>query len=422
MKKILLLGSSPAAINAVEIIKSQIECEIVFLPLSDHLVVDKQRYIEMIDKQLRTKQIYYRPKDFYEKTNIKIINDKKVTRVNLSRKKVHFEDRSQLDFDVIILSDTPDHRQGDLKGSNKSGVFGFKNINDIEQISTLAALNSTITIEGDQWWTVELAMLMANKNKEIILSVSANYPLIHGTSDEYKQWIVQTLKSKGIQLLIDNPIVEILGESDLKAIKVRSGKVYAADLVILENTYLDTRVFNEAIEIGDAAVVVDEHYKSNLEDVYAVDFAAQRSQELWNSYGPRNEFLEYQSHILAASVLKKEETYDLPIPTFFVSQENFSLTSIGQVVERRNVQSVMKTDSTDGRLIKLFEKDGLFIGIIALNVNVVPHDVIERIRNKSEINSIKEHFFSLMAPLVQVSSEYSSAGELEKAYEQTNSA
>lgn len=431
MKKIVILGSSVVAIKTIELIKTQTEdYQILLFPLNDHLVVDKQRYVDMVENQLKPKQIYYKTKDYYEKNNIQVLNDKKITRVNVSRKRIHFEDRTQIDFDVLILCDTPDHRYGDLKGTNKAGVFGFKNIKDIEQISTLAALNDTIAIEGDQWWGLELSMLFANKKKEVILSVSANHPLVQGSSEEYRDWVVELLKNKGINLLINNPIVEVLGESDLKAIKVRSGKVYAVDLAILENTRLDTRVFNEALEIIQESIVVDERYKTNVVDVYAVDTAAQRSHELWNSYGLRNEFIDYQSKLLANTLLNKEEGVEPPIPAFHINQEKFSLYVIGQVAERRGVKSTFKFDLQQGCLLRLFEKEGRVIGLISLNTKLDPGEVIGQIKDNAEINSFRERFFSSLAPDsnfsqdIQINevAEHSGVADDANAVEQANSA
>lgn len=401
MKKIVILGNSIAAIKAMELIKLQAaEVQVTLLPLDDHLIVDKQRYVEMVQKQLKPKQIYYKSKDFYESQNIKIVNDKKVTRVNVSRKKIHFEDRSQLDFEILILCDTPDHRFGDIKGTNKSGVFGFHKVKDLEQISTLAALNDTVTIEGDQWWTLELALLLAAKKKEVVLSISSNHPLIQGTSDEYWHWLSTSFHEKGISLLINNPITEVLGESDLKAVRVRSGKVFATELVILEKTHMDTRVFSETLEISQDSIVVDEFFQSNIDGVFAIDGAALRSRELWSHYGPKNEFIDLQSRILASVLMGKKENYEAPVPVMTIRSEAFSLFSIGQVAERRGVRSTYKYDSRQGRFIRIFEKEGRVIGIITLNLEVDPEQLIRLIMEKRGIEAFPETMFSAFDPIL----------------------
>jgi len=401
MKKIVILGNSIAAIKAMELIKLQAaEVQVTLLPLDDHLIVDKQRYVEMVQKQLKPKQIYYKSKDFYESQNIKIVNDKKVTRVNVSRKKIHFEDRSQLDFEILILCDTPDHRFGDIKGTNKSGVFGFHKVKDLEQISTLAALNDTVTIEGDQWWTLELALLLAAKKNEVVLSISSNHPLIQGTSDEYWHWLSTSFHEKGISLLINNPITEVLGESDLKAVRVRSGKVFATELVILEKTHMDTRVFSETLEISQDSIVVDEFYQSNIDGVFAIDGAALRSRELWSHYGPKNEFIDLQSRILASVLMGKKENYEAPVPVMTIRSEAFSLFSIGQVAERRGVRSTYKYDSRQGRFIRIFEKEGRVIGIITLNLEVDPEQLIRLIMEKRGIEAFPETMFSAFDPIL----------------------
>lgn len=397
MKKIVILGNSIAAIKAVEIVKSQQpDLQAVLLPLCDHPVVDRQRYVHLIENQLKAKQIYYKNKDFYEANNITIINEKKVTRVNVTRKKIHFDDRSQIDFESLIVCDTPDHRFGEMKGANKTGVFGFQKLKEIDQISTLAALNDTMTIEGDQWWALELALKLSGKKKEVILSISSGHPLIQGTSEEYQHWLQTTFHEKGVSLLINNPVVEILGESDLKAVRIRSGKVYATELVILEKTHLDTRVFSESLELSVDALVVDEWYRSNVDGVYAADHAALRSRELWNFYGPRQEFLDYQARLIAAALMGKQEQIDPPVPVMSIDCPAFSLCSIGQVAERRGVASQVKFDTAQGRFVRIFEKEGRVIGMITLNLDVPTEQIIEGIRGKQEAEPLRQRYFAAL--------------------------
>ena len=55
----------------------------------------------------------------------------------MKRKKIFTDDKEQIDYDVLVVTDTPENRFPDIKGVNKAGVFGFKKLKDIEEISNL---------------------------------------------------------------------------------------------------------------------------------------------------------------------------------------------------------------------------------------------------------------------------------------------
>ncbi len=389
MKKLFVLGNSIAAVKAVELIQSNSnDYAVTLLPVDDHLPLDRQLFPDQIANQTRVTDLLYRPAAYYKEKNIKILADKKVTRVNVTRNRVHFEDRSQTDFDALIIADTPEHRSSDIKGAQKTGVFGFKKIKDIEQISTLAAISETVIIQSDQWWGLGLALRLARKGKEIILCMSSRTALLHGWDEDASGAVVKLLEEQGVKLLIDNPVTEFLGDAELKAVRVSTGKVYATGMAIVDDTRLDTRVFNDALEILEDQCIVNEFFQSNIEHVFVVDHAAQRSYENWESYGPSAATLERQGEIVASRILGQDIEPTHVTPRYTIEQDQFKFMSAGQTRESRGVEVIKKFDVPTGMMVKLYEKQGRVIGLSVLNFDVALSEAIGWIEQSAEIGAV----------------------------------
>ena len=55
----------------------------------------------------------------------------------------------------------------------------------------------------------------------------------------------QILEGKGIRVFSENAIEEILGDVEVKAVKLKSGKVLASDAVIFDEAKADMRMLSE---------------------------------------------------------------------------------------------------------------------------------------------------------------------------------
>lgn len=372
MKKLVLLGGSVAVLRAMEILRdrNRFPEQVVMLLPETNTIADRARYVEGVIRQQKPRQLCYRPEDAIISGGIDIISDKTVTRVNVTRKKIHFDDRSQMDYDGLIIADTPAHKLDTVKGSNKEGVFGFVNPNHMNQIGTLAALNDSVTIQTDGWWGLDLALRLGQKAKDVILSVSGRHPLLRGTEPAFRDRLAAMLHERHISLLTDNGIEEILGDSDVKAVKTRSGKVYASQLVVLDDVRPDLRIFSEGVEFDADRIVVDERFRTNIPDVFAVDHVAQRSGRQWQAYGPQTDLLEYQGQVLADVLSEYEEMPERPVPRAAFGPEEFPVIAAGQLSEGRSVSCSLRADAAHGRLIKLFLKEERVIGALAVNTGL----------------------------------------------------
>ncbi len=107
--------------------------------------------------------------------------------------------------------------------------------------------------------------------KEIIVTCSQE-SLLGGLLDgECSSMLKQFLEMKGMRLLMGTSIEEILGDSDLKAVRLTSGKVLSAEMVVLDDLRCDTRILKETGLEYQAQQDGGMSYRSNMANVLALN-------------------------------------------------------------------------------------------------------------------------------------------------------
>ncbi len=276
MKKIAVVGSGIAGVRAVEEIRLRdkeseivIFCEEGCLPYQPHLFGD------LLSKAIREENLFYKAPEFYKSQNIRLVTDKKIQRVDLKKKRITTEDKEQHSFDVLLINTTAAAAR-EIKGVNKKGVFSLRKLADLKDAVSILHLIETVVIDGSSALGVSIACGFKKRNKDVVLVAPSAFILPHLVDKESASSIEKHLEENQIRVIRDNAITEILGEGDVKALRLKSGKVLAAQAVILDNQKPDLRLWNDTgLEIK-GGICVDECQRTNVENVFALGPSSQR--------------------------------------------------------------------------------------------------------------------------------------------------
>lgn len=265
MRKILVLGSSIAGVRAIEEIRqADLDSEATILA-DAHYPYDRSLFLPVITKEVEYKKIFYKPSDFYEKNRIQVLLDRKISRINLKKNRITTEDKQQFDYEVLIIADAPGYKLPDIKGVHKNGVYPFRQLKEIDQILDVLPLMDTVVIQSDSARGLSIAAAFLKKDKEVICIIS--------TEQIAQEWLAAHAGQKIV--IYQNPITEILGEGDVKAVRLSSGKVLAAQMVIFPEAKGDFKLFADSPLKINNKICVNEQFQAGVEGVFAVDAACE---------------------------------------------------------------------------------------------------------------------------------------------------
>jgi nitrite reductase (NADH) large subunit len=270
MKKIVIIGNSVAGLSAAEEIrKSDPESEIIVFCEEPNPPVRRELFAGFLAKDVPEKDLLYKSPEFYAKERIGLVTDKSVIKFNFNRKYLTTDDKEKTNYDVLILTDTADTKLPDIKGVNKTGVFGLRKFEDVKNIQKHLVFVETAVVLTRSIEGIETACALKKRGKETILISSGPTLLPEFLDEGSSALIVQALEALGIRVLTGTMIEEILGDADLKAVRLNSGKVVACETVLFPDAKPSLKkLLDSDIEINDR-VCVDGDFRTNIDNVFA---------------------------------------------------------------------------------------------------------------------------------------------------------
>lgn len=272
MKKIVILGNSPASARIIEEIRSfDQESQIMLIGYDGYYPYDREKFPDYLAGRIGLDALNVRGKEFYKTHRVDVILDQTISRVNLKRKKIYTEQKIVHDYDVLLMGEVPVQKFSDIKGGNKDRIYSLSQLKSVKQIFAELPLVGEIVIESDTVSGFEAAVVLAQAKKDVVLLTSENGFLSYLLKNEKLAPVLERIELEGVKIYIGNNIVEILGEGEVRAVRLNNGKVLAADMVIFSSLSNDLRFISDSVNVVGNFISVDENFQCNEESFFAFD-------------------------------------------------------------------------------------------------------------------------------------------------------
>ncbi|MBI5150598.1 MAG: FAD-dependent oxidoreductase [Candidatus Omnitrophica bacterium] len=395
MKKIVVLGSSIAAVKALEEIRqTEPQSEATILSSDGSHPHDRTLFIPVLTKELDYKKILYKPNDFYEKQGIQVVTDSKVSRVNLRKKKITTEDKRQFDYDVLMIADVPGWKLPEIKGNTKTGAYSLKNLKELDQVLDILPLIETVVVQSDTLEGLRIAAAFARRGKETAWVVSTPTILPEFLETEQARKAAEILQNDKLRVICANAIAEMLGEGEVKAVRLKTGKVIAAQLVIFPEAREDWRLLAESALTITGTVAVNEQLYTGLEGVFAVDRAA-RGENLDRAS------LEEQGRIVAGALKGETAAFRWPVARQPLTFPDLAINFLGRLPAAGHPQSYAAFDPASLTGKKVFLEDGRAVGAFLLNAAADTERVTRLLRGATTLEDFPELAAAASQPQAQ---------------------
>ncbi len=270
MKKIIILGSSPEGVEIIEKIRSEDqESTIILMAFDGYYPYQRgEIFMRLITKEVALDKIFCKGKDFYKKNKVDICVEKKILRINFRHRRIFTEEKVQINFDELFITGVPDYKLPEIKGIKKNGVYGLKKLKDIDGMMNQLPMTETVIIQSNSLTGLGAAEAFFKREKEVLVVIPDPEVLSAGFNEEQMRWM-SGLEEKGLRILRENKIEEILGDKDVKAVRLKSGKVMSTELIVFDETPEEFKMFVEAGLKVEKKIYVNEQFKTNMENVFA---------------------------------------------------------------------------------------------------------------------------------------------------------
>lgn len=326
MKEFVIIGQSVAAYMAiVTMVEAKADYHITLIPTDGKLPYDRDVFPKLMTLGEKDTPLFCAEESFYKKNKVTVISGKEISRINFTRRKIFLADRIQLDYDALFITDAPQIRLPDVKGVKKEGVFHLARLDTVRSVFRRLPFVETAVVVASSVRGLETALALKLAGKEVILCSSSDSIIPLNETDMPIDVLNGLIERSGLRFFQNTRVEDILGESEVQAVRFSSGKVIASELVIYESVIPDLRFLMDTDIILQERICVHSNMRSNLPDVYAADAMIELvSPRIIGSYSLDQRVLCRQGECTAKAILGLDDH----IQPDFVKMDSNKLESI----------------------------------------------------------------------------------------------
>ncbi len=223
------------------------------------------------------------PESFLQRFNIDVRIFNEVVAINKEKKTVLVKDLKkgreyEESYDKLILSMGAEPIHPPIKGIDSDKVFTLRNIPDTMKIKGYIDQYApeSVVVVGGGYIGVEMAENLKQAGLQVTIIELLDH-LIAPFDYDMAADIHKYIAAKGIQLVLNDGVEEILDEGSHLTVKLKKGTVRADFLIMSVGVRPESAIAKQAgIEVNPrGSIVVNRNMETSVKDIYAVGDAAE---------------------------------------------------------------------------------------------------------------------------------------------------
>ncbi len=272
-KRFLILGGGVAALNAAhEIRKRDRTAAITMLFEEDGLPYNRPMLTKRMFAGLTNAQIAVHDAAWYSENKITMRSNVKVAALDPQQKMVTLESGEALPYDTCIYALGARSFVPPFAGTDLPEVVSIRTLSDVEKLAALLGDSAKkAVVIGGGVLGLETAWELKKAKCEVTVIDTVPRLLADKIAPHASKMLSDIAAEKGVALMLDactEAIVNAAGH--VAGVRLKDGTTVPADLVVVSTgVRANLDVAKAAGLVVDRAIVVDDHMRTNLTDVYA---------------------------------------------------------------------------------------------------------------------------------------------------------
>ena len=284
--EIVIIGNSAAAVGAVEAIR-KVDRSLPITIISDepHPVYSRPLISYLLAGELKPEQIFYRPKNFYEKNGIRALLGRHVVKVDFDHKAVELENGEKISYDRLLIATGGKPFIPKMEGLETPGVYPFTKLDDAKKISSALKEVQRAVVIGGGLIGLKAAEALKNRKIEVTVVELADHILSLILDKTASSILEKALKREGIHLITSNTVEAILGNGRVESVRLADGRLQETQLVIVAiGVTPNVEPFKGSPLQIKKGIVVNDQMETNLSGVYAAGDVVEAYDKILKCY------------------------------------------------------------------------------------------------------------------------------------------
>jgi 3-phenylpropionate/trans-cinnamate dioxygenase ferredoxin reductase subunit len=297
----------------------------------------------------------------------------RAVRIDPRQRFVELARGERVPYDRLLVATGGRNRRFPVPGADLDGVLQLRTVEEADRIRAAARPGARAVLAGMGFIGSEVAASLRQLGVEVTVVEPQRTPLARVLGDEVGGVLAGVHRDRGVELLLGDTIEAVEGDGRVERVRTAGGRELACDLVVAGiGIAPDVELLERAGAAAENGVLVDEHCRTTLPDVYAAgDVANHRHPvfgrirvEHWN-----NAF--NQGAAAARAMLGDPAPYDY-VHSFWSEQYEHKIEYVGFAASWDRV--VLRGDVAGRRFLAFYLQDGVLRAAFGLDRGGDPED------------------------------------------------
>ncbi len=331
--RILIVGSSIAGLSAAEAARAKDpDCEITMLSEDSHMPYYRQRLREVLNDPARAEKLVMHPAWWYEDQGIDLRLNRKVKGLLPKEKVLMLEGGERLGYDRLILATGSASFVPPIKGADLPGVETMWTMADALRIEAQIAGARRSIVIGGGLLGLEAADALHRRGLESLILERLPRLMMRQLDERSAELFEARVEQEGTKVSTSALIREICAGPDGRAagVLLQDGSRFEADLILISaGVRARTEYLAGSGVEADRFIRVDDHMRTNIEDIYAAgDCAAMNGR--WYGLWP---VAALEGAVAGENAAGGDRACVMKTPPYVVKTMGTQIASAGMVEE-----------------------------------------------------------------------------------------
>ena len=313
------------------------------------------------------------PPAFYAEHRIDLRLGVRAAAVDPTRKVVSLERGDEVAYDRLLVATGGRNRALTAPGADLPGIFQLRTVEDCDRIRAVAKSGRRAVVIGLGFIGSEVTASLRQMGVEVTAVEGNPAPLARVLGPEVGAVLAGIHREKGVELVLEDQVAAFEGGSAVERVRTRKGRVLPCDFVVAGiGIAPNAELLAAAGAAVDNGVLVDDHCRTSLPDVYAAGDVANHLHpvfgrlrvEHWNN-GDR------QGRAAARAMTGGAAPYDY-MHSFWSDQYEHVVEYIGFAATWDKL--VFRGDPAGRKFLGFYLKDGVVRAAVGLDRGGDPED------------------------------------------------
>ncbi len=231
-------------------------------------------------------------------------------------------------YAALVLATGSRPRIPDIPGLNKKGVFTFRDMADAQALMARKVRSRRTVVLGGGLLGLEAAKAMLRFHTEVCVVEHSNRLMFHQLDARAGGVLVDHINSLGIDVILENSVKEVLGDTQIEGVRLRDGRELACDTLIVAAGIISNHelALHGGLSVG-RGIRVDDHMRTSDPDIFAIGECAEHDGTVYGLVAPGLE----QAAVAARNLIGARARYHGSLSATTLKVVGLPVFSIGDV-------------------------------------------------------------------------------------------